>query len=243
MIKTLVADQLSVKPEEIFSVSATPCIAMKFEARRDGMMRKGISDVDSVLTVRELARLIRLYGIDTSNIEHEPADEPIAGRSSSAVLAEVSGGLAEGVIRLFHFQKLKKEADKQHFKKLRSGGSFREATISVGETEVKVAVVDGLTGLEKLKISLASGKKYNLVEVMTCPGGCVHGAGLPFNSSKDEIKNRSKLVYQADDTEAINLPCKSPALINLYEKLVKDNSDTADKKMFHTHFEKRNVLL
>ena len=68
---------MDVKPEEIFSVSATPCIAMKFEARRDGMMRKGISDVDSVLTVRELARLIRLYGIDITNIEHEPADEPL----------------------------------------------------------------------------------------------------------------------------------------------------------------------
>ena len=81
-----------------------------------------------------------------------------------------------------------------------------------------------LTGLEKLKASLASGKKYDLVEVMTCPGGCVHGAGLPFSTSKDEIKNRAKLVYQADETEAINLPCKSPALINLYEKLLKENS-------------------
>ena len=90
---------------------------------------------------------------------------------------------------------------------------------------------------------MASGKKYDLIEVMTCPGGCVHGAGLPFSTSKDEIKNRSKLVYQADDTEAINLPCKSPSLINLYEKLLKENTDIADKKIFFTHFEKRNVLL
>ena len=211
-------------------------MAMKFEARRDGMMRKGISDVDSVLTVRELARLIRLYGIDTTNIEHEPADEPMAGRSSAAILAEVSGGLAEGVLRSFHFLKMKKEPDKQIFKKLRSGGIFRETTVQVGETEVRVAVVDGLTGLEKLKAALASGKKYDLVEVMTCTGGCVHGAGLPFSPSKDEIKSRAKLVYQADDTEAINLPCKSPACINLYEKLLKENSDIADKKIFYTNF-------
>jgi len=243
LIKTLVAGQLGVKPEEIFSVSATPCMAMKFEARRDGMMRKGISDVDSVLTVRELARLIRLYGIDTTNIEHEPADEPLAGRSSSAILAEVSGGLAEGVIRLFHYQKLKKEPDKQVFKRLRSAATFREATVQVADIDVNVAVVDGLTGLEKLKTSLASGKKYDLIEVMTCPGGCVHGAGLPYSPSKDEIKNRTKLVCQADDTEAISLPCKSPACINLYEKLLKENSEISDKKIFYTHFEKRNVLL
>jgi NADP-reducing hydrogenase subunit HndD len=243
LVKTLVAGQLRVKPEEIFSVSVTPCMAMKFEARRDGMMRKGISDVDSVLTVRELARLIRLYGIDITNIDHEPADEPMAARSSAAVLAEVSGGLAESIIRSFHFQKLKKDADKHLFKKLRLNGSFRETTVLVGDIEVKVAVVDGLTGLEKLRTSIASGKKYDLVEVMACPGGCVNGAGLPFNASKDEIRNRSKLVYQADDTEAINLPCKSPTLINLYEKHLKENSDISDKKIFYTHFEKRNVLL
>lgn len=242
LIKTLVAGQLEMKPENIFSVSVTPCIAMKFEAGRDGMMRKGISDVDSVLTVRELARLIRLHGIDTTNIEPEPADEPMAGRSSSAALAEVSGGLAEGVLRSLHYLKLKKEPDKQIFKKLRASGNFREASISIGDQEVNVAVVDGLTGLEKLRSVLASGRKFHLVEVMTCQGGCVHGAGLPFTSSKEDIKGRAKLIYQADDTEAINFPCKSPACINLYEKL-KENSDIADKKIFHTHFEKRNVLL
>ena len=243
LIKTLVADQMKVRPEEIFSVSATPCMAMKFEARRDGMMRKGISDVDSVLTVRELARLIRLYGIDTSNVEQEPADEPLSGRSSAAILAEVSGGMAEAVIRTYNYSKMKKEPDKQVFKKLRSGGAFRETVVMAGEAEIKVAVIDGLTGLEKLKVSMAAGKKYDLIEVMTCPGGCVHGAGLPFSTAKDEIRNRSKLVYQADETEAINLPCKSSSLINLYEKLLKDNADIADKKIFFTHFEKRNVLL
>jgi iron-only hydrogenase group A len=243
LVKTLVADQLGAKPEQIFSVSATPCMAMKFEARRDGMMRKGISDVDSVLTVRELARLIRLYGIDITNVENEPADEPLSGRSSSAVLAEVSGGLAEGVLRLFYFSKLRKEAPKQYFKKMRSAGIFREVSVEVGDIEVKVAIIDGLTGLEKLKNALASGKRFDLVEVMTCPGGCVHGAGLSFHASKDEIKGRAKLVYQTDETEAINLPCKSPALLNLCDDLLKSDSDISDKKIFHTHFEKRNVLL
>jgi len=243
LIKTLIADQIGARPEQIFSVSATPCLAMKFEATRDGMMRKGIPDVDSVLTVRELARLIRLYGIDIANIDPEPADEPIAGRSSSAVLAEVSGGMTEAVLRLLYYNKLNKEADKQLFRKLRSSGTFRETSLEVGENLVKVAVVDGLTGLEHLKNSIDSGKNYDLIEVMTCQGGCVHGAGLTFNTTRDEIKSRSKQIYHADDTEPINLPCKSPDLINLYEKFLKDNKDIADKKIFYTHFEKRDVLL
>lgn len=241
LIKTIVADQMKVKPEEIFSVSATPCMAMKYEARRDGMTRKGLSDVDSVLTVRELARLIRLYGIDTTNIDPEPADEPMAGRSSSAIMAEVSGGMTESVLRLLAFQRSGSEPDKQVFKRLRASGNFREVSLSIGKAEIAAAVVDGLTGLEKLRTMMAAGKKYDLVEVVTCPGGCVHGAGLPFNSSKDEIKNRAKLVYQSHETEAISLPSKSPSCINIYEKLLKDG--VVDKKMFFTHFEKRNVLL
>jgi iron-only hydrogenase group A len=243
LIKTVVAGQLGVQPEGIFSVSVTPCMAMKYEARRDGMMRKGISDVDSVMTVRELARLIRLNGIDVTNIEKEPADEPLNSRSSSALLAEVSGGLAEGVIRLLFYRTTGKEIDKQIFKKLHSSGTYRECSVAIKENEIRVAVIDGLTGLEKLRTAQSSGIKFDLVEVMTCQGGCIHGAGLPFISSKEVLKNRAKLVYQADETEAIRLPSKSPSLINLYDKLIKENKEISDKSIFYTHFEKKNVLL
>jgi NADH-quinone oxidoreductase subunit G len=90
---------------------------------------------------------------------------------------------------------------------------------------------------------MTSGKNYDLIEVMTCPGGCVNGAGMPFSDAKDNVRSRAKLVYQTDDSEPVNLPCKSPHLINLYEKLLKENSEVSDKKIFCTHFEKRNVLL
>jgi iron-only hydrogenase group A len=243
LIKSLIADQLNVKPEKIFSVSATPCIAMKFEARRDGMMRKGISDVDAVLTVRELARLIRLYGIDVNNPESEPPDEPMALRSSSALLVEVAGGITEAVLRNAYFKKHNKEADKQIFRKLRSSNSFRDIVFALDDYEIKVAVVDGLNGLEKLKISMDAGINYDLIEVMACPGGCVHGAGMPFCNSKEGVKGRAKIIYQADETEGLSLPSKSPAIFNLYEKFAKENKEIASKSVYNTHFSKRDVLL
>jgi len=72
------------------------------------MMRKGISDVDSVLTVRELARLIRLYGIDTSNVEHEPADEPLSREKLSGNTGRSIGRLAEGIVTVIPFSKNEK---------------------------------------------------------------------------------------------------------------------------------------
>ncbi len=243
LIKSLIAGQLNIKPEMIFSVSATPCMAMKFESRRDGMMRKGINDVDSVLTVRELVRLIRLYGIDISNSESESADEPMELRSSSAILTEVSGGLTEAVLRSAYFRKHNKETDKILFKKIRSGSSFRDTVFQIDGTEIKVAVVDGLTGLEKLKSNIASGIRYSLIEVMVCPGGCVHGAGMPFCTTKEGVKNRAKLVYHSDETEALTLAEKSPAIFNLYERFAKENKEIAAKTIYHTHFARRDVLL
>ena len=85
-----------------------------------------------------------------------PADEPMAGRSSAAILAEVSGGMAEGVIKVgISLSKMKKEPEKQVFKKLRSVGILSGKFSIDGRIELKVAVVDGLTGLEKLKTSIA----------------------------------------------------------------------------------------
>jgi iron only hydrogenase large subunit-like protein len=141
------------------------------------------------------------------------------------------------------YRKTGKDADRQLLKRLRGSGSFRDCTVKAGDIEIRIAVVDGLTGLEKLKSSVSSGAKYHLVEVMTCPGGCIHGGGLPQVASREDLKNRARLIYQADETEAISLPEKSPSVINLYEKLIKNNKEISDKKIFHTHFEKKSVLL
>lgn len=243
LIKSYVANDLKLRPEQIFSVSVSPCTAMKFEARRDGMTRKGISDVDSVLTVRELVRLIRLFGVDMTSVDRETADDPFSGRSSSAVIAETSGGLTEAVLRLLFFRVLNREPDRHSFKKLRLSGDFRETEFTAGEYNVRAAVVDGLTGLEKLKASLEKGIKYDIVEVMVCQGGCIHGGGMPFTSSREDLKNRSKTVYQSDESEAVSLPVKSNSLLNLYEKIIKGNRELSDTSIFVTHFEKRNVLL
>jgi len=97
--------------------------------------------------------------------------------------------------------------------------------------------------LEKLKSSVDAGKKYDLVEVMVCPGGCINGAGMPFRNQKDDRKNLIRMIYQADENSAIDLPERSPVMINLNGKLIKENSEIADKKIFHTHYVKRNVLL
>lgn len=241
IIKSVVP--VTAERPRLYTVSVTPCTAMKFEARRDSMTRKGISDIDTVLTVRELARLIVLYGVDITNIDPEPADEPMALRSSASLLAESAGGITESVLRSLAARKGEKETEKPAVKKLRNTGTFRETMVTIGGKSYHVAVVDGLKGLAKIRQLVEAGARYDLVEVMACPGGCVNGAGMLPAGSKEGVRQRSRFIWQTDDQEAVRGPEQSASVSDLYGRVFEQYSELADKQLFHTHFSKRDVLL
>ena len=56
LAKTYYAQQAGIDPKNIYVVSIMPCTAKKFEAKRPEMNSSGYTDVDAVLTTRELAR-------------------------------------------------------------------------------------------------------------------------------------------------------------------------------------------
>ena len=66
MIKTWFAEKNGIDPKNIVVVSVMPCVAKKFEVKRDDMNAAGedIADVDIAITTRELARMIKLYSLD-----------------------------------------------------------------------------------------------------------------------------------------------------------------------------------
>lgn len=78
----------------------------------------------------------------------------------------------------------------------RNGQGWKEATIDINGTEVKVAVVSGLGNARKLIEAVRRGEVfYHFVEVMACPGGCVGGGGQPIHEGKEMAEIRSKNLY------------------------------------------------
>ena len=43
----------------MYVVSVMPCVAKKYEKTRDGLKNNGLENVDSVITTRELAKMIK----------------------------------------------------------------------------------------------------------------------------------------------------------------------------------------
>jgi len=244
VIKSYWAEKTNNKPEDIYSVSIMPCTAKKFEAQREEMTHKGISDVDAVLTTRELSQLIRIYGIDMHNIEPETTDSPLGYRSSAGKIFGASGGVMEAAIRSAYFLITGEELIRFKIEALRGFDGMKEAQVDIKGLTVKVAVVNGLANARKLLELIKKGEKeYHFIEVMACPGGCINGGGQHIGAAEEAIKSRMKALYDIDDKDSLKVSHKNPEVIQIYEEFLVKPLGHKSHELLHTHYSKRDVLL
>ena len=244
IIKSYYAPQNNINPNSIYSVAIMPCLAKKFEAQREEMTHKAISDVDVVITTRELSRLIKMYGIDIQNIDPQTADSPFGIRSSAGKLFGTSGGTTEAILRTLHYRMTGKELNSLKLHDLRSVSGIKEIPVKIGGKDIKVVLANGITGIDKLVEGILNKTiDAHFVEIMACPGGCVNGGGQPFKSGDKDVKARARSLYEIDEVDTIKASHKNPLINELYEKfLEKPGSDKA-KQQLHTCYTKRDVLL
>lgn len=243
IIKSYWSEKSGIQSENIYSVSVMPCTAKKFEAQREEMTSHGITDVDAVLTTRELGQLIRMYGIDMQNIAAETTDSPLGFRSSAGKLFGATGGVMEAAIRTAYHMITGKELVRFKIEALRGLEGCKEAEITINEMTVRVAVVNGLANARKLLDSIISGEKqFHFIEVMACPGGCINGGGQHIGASEEAVKLRMKALYDIDDKETIKVSHKNPEIIQLYTEYLGKPLGHRSHELLHTHYSQRDVL-
>jgi iron-only hydrogenase group A len=244
LIKRYCLESKDRNQNDIFTVAIVPCPSKKFEAQREEMTHRGISDIDAVMTTRELAKLIKLYGIDVENIEPEDSDDPFKISSSAGKIPASVGGTSEGVLRTLHKSLTGTEISNPKITKLRGTKDAKEARVKIGEKQLNVLAISPLTDVEKVLEDITKEKnKYHYIEVMACPGGCVNGGGQPLQKSEKNIRIRMKSVQSLDDKSAQKFAHLNTSAQNFFtEKFEKPLSEKAIK-VLHTRYAKRDVLL
>lgn len=233
-----------VKLEDLYTVSAMPCTARKFESKREQMTQKGISDVDAVLTTREFVQFIRLNGIDTHQLEPEIADFPFHVQSSAGKLMGVSGGLTESLVRTFYQRITGKDLAQTKINELRNIKDYKEYHIKIGEFKLGFAVVNTVKQTARIVEELRAGRDdIHFVEVMACPYGCVNGGGQPIEEDMNAIKTRIKAIYDNDEKDPIKSAHKNPAIVDLYREFLGVPGGELSKSLLHTTYKKRDVSL
>ncbi|MFZ5940344.1 MAG: [Fe-Fe] hydrogenase large subunit C-terminal domain-containing protein [Bacteroidota bacterium] len=243
LIRRWFSEKAGIPADRIYSVAVTSCTAAKSEAQRVEMTWKGIQDIDSVLTTRELARLIRLNGIDLNHLEPEPADAPLIAGDSAGKLFYVAGGEAEATIRTIHRQITGDELPVIRLNKFRGARILKETSILTGKKVVQMAAVSGLANAIRLIEEIQAGKRhYDFVEVMACPDGCINGGGQPLPSDENQVRVRMKTIYDIDNKAAIKVAHKSPTINRLYEEFLEKPGSGKARNMLHTVYSEKEIL-
>ena len=101
-----------------------------------------------------------------------------------------------------------------------------------------IAVVNGLANTRKLIEEIDRGeKKYDFVEVMACPGGCVGGGGQPIHDGEELAFTRGKKLYFLDKNANIRHSHENPDIKTLYKNYFgTPNSHKAHQVLHTDHF-------
>lgn len=243
LINTWFAQIKKIPANRIHNVLITNCIASKSEVNRPEYAMNNSPDIDFVLTTRELARLIRLNGIDIQSLEAEPSDGPFHAISSAGKLLAIAGGETEATLRTIYREIAKKEIHESRQAKLRGNKSVREEIISTPKGDISVVAVSGLKNAIKLLEEVKDGKRtYDFIEVMVCPDGCVNGGGQSIPAREQSIKARVKTINELDKNEPIKAAHKNSAVAKIYQEFARGPGTDESRELFLTHFEARKVL-
>ena len=237
LIKTYYAKKEKIDPEKIVTVSVMPCVSKKFESQREELKASGFQDTDIVITVRELARLIRRKKIDPLKLRDGRFDPALGVTTGAGLLFGASGGVMEAALRTAIEFLTSEELVKLDFEEVRGKKSFRCAEIKIDNLKLKVAVVHEIRNAGKLLEDLRSGKVYyDFVEVMACPNGCIGGGGNPIPVNQKIRNARIRSVIERDKDMPVRKSHENPVLKKIYQEFLGEPGSEKAEELLHTKY-------
>ena len=236
IIKNYFADKIHEDPENIFSVSIMPCIAKKAECALPTMDSTGTGpDVDVVLNTREFVNYLRSLNIDIYSLPEDDFDSPCGDGTGAGVIFGATGGVMEAALRTCYKLATGENPDPDAFYGIRGMDGWREASIDIAGTTVKIAVVSGLANARRLIEAVRKGRVfYHFVEVMACPGGCVGGGGQPIHEGREMAEIRSKNLYFLDSRSELRFSHENPEIQKVYDEYLEKPLSRMAHKLLHT---------
>lgn len=232
MLGSLVKYFFESQGKKVKIVSIMPCTAKKREILARGT-------IDKSLTTRELAQLIRLKSINFERLDDSKFDDPFGEYTGAGLIFGVTGGVTEAALRYATYKLTGKKQD--IIESVRYSDGVKEVTVNIGDKKLNLAIVHGLANAPKVMDALQSGdKKYDFVEVMACPGGCVNGGGQPFvdynlHDVNEVILKRSQSIYNADGNMKFKSTEENKGVKKIYKDVLHDDKALIHKLLHYEH--------
>lgn len=245
LIKSYFAEREGLDPRKITVVAVMPCTAKKFEAARPELVSEIGRDVDLVLTTRELARMIRQAGLRFEELPDEQFDAPLGIATGAGAIFATTGGVMEAAIRTAYALTEGEEMVRVEFHKIRGLQGVREAEVELKGRRLRVAVAHGTRNARRLLERIKAGEKFDFLEIMGCPGGCIGGGGQPIVGTAaqrmglERRKKRAEALFSIDVTRKLRRAHENPAVKKLYEEFLGHPLSEKARKLLHTTYTPR----
>ena len=249
LLKSYYAEKEGLDPKKMYVVSVMPCIAKKFEGKREELSNDGMQDVDNVITTRELARMIKQANIDLSKLPDEKFDDPMGEATGAAAIFGTTGGVMEAALRTAQDTLTGQNLQDINFEAVRGEKGIKRATVEVAGKEIKIVVASGLGNARRIMEEIKSGETdYHFVEIMACPGGCIMGGGQSIKSSKTRLEHdvrklRADCLYSIDEKSTIRKSHENPILKKIYEEYLGEPLGERAHHLLHTHYIEREKYI
>ena len=246
LMKSYYAEKMGIDPKDIYVVSVMPCTAKKFERAREMNKVDGLDDIDVSITTRELAKMIKMAGLRFTDLPDEEFDPIFGDATGAGHIFGATGGVMEAALRTVVEVLEGKQLEKLEFTAVRGTEGIKEATYTVAGKEVKVAAVSGTANAAKVLEAVKSGEaKYDFIEIMACPGGCVNGGGQPiqdaYTRAHVDLKAlRAKALYDLDENEGVRKSHESPVVKKIYAEYLGEPGSHKAHHLLHTTYVARS---
>lgn len=242
--KNYFAPKIGIDSTDLTVVSVMPCVAKKYEAARPELSNQGVSDVDIVITTRELAKMIKEASINFNTLEDSDFDNPLGESTGAADIFGTTGGVLEAALRTSYEWITGEVLENIEFNVVRGLQGIKDATININGEDVNIAVASSLGNARKILQDIRDGKSnYHLIEIMACPGGCIDGAGQPYHHGDFEIiKKRSEALYNIDANKTLRKSHENPYIKALYDEFLGEPYGEKAHKYLHTKYFDKSQL-
>ena len=241
LVKNYLPGKIGVPAENICQISIMPCVAKKYEHARPEMESENGRDVDIVLTTREAAKLLKLKGINLAALEPAEFDSFMGEGTGAARIFGTTGGVMEAALRTVVWTLTGGQVDQIDYHAARGYRGVKEASLTIGDMEVKVAIVNGIGNVKAVMEDVKNGTSpYHFIEVMACPGGCLNGGGAPLVTDPQMVARRMDRMYESDAKNPVRRSHENTQVKALYEEYLEEPCGHKSHHLLHTHYVDRS---
>ncbi|XP_054716273.1 cytosolic iron-sulfur assembly component 3-like isoform X2 [Uloborus diversus] len=242
LIKDYLAQQLCIRPDQIYHTTVMPCFDKKLEASRNDFYSEKYDsrDVDCVITSIEVEAMLEKEGVRldeiTSASSAASSQQNVFGTEFYSHKGSASGAYCDQIFLYAAKELFGEEVVNMEYKTLRNQDLKEIVLEKNGEVLLRFAIANGFRNIQNIVQKLKRGKStYHFVEVMACPSGCINGGAQvrAVDETPKELLSKVEEIYHS-------LPArnsKENAVVqDLYERWLEGEDSLKCKQMLYTQY-------